>query len=340
MAYIKALTLNCGMLPDLPGLPLLGNDKTRARIITNEVKRLKIDILFLNEVFSPTMRGVMIRELKRDYYFPSGTRMEFFPEERMNSGSSEEHLVKLKSINSFYSYELKKSEIKDKTELKSLIRELKFDRAMVNSGLMVAFRRSAKILKGSTNFTEWKEKSFLHGFTNMGFFHMPIGLKELSKPQTIEIIGLHMNPFAKHKDIRKKQFIQLRDYIKGVDGTASKPRPKLIMGDFNVIGETMEYRDTIGGNILPYCTDLFTHLHPHKNGFTWAKENPLTGYSEDGGKNERLDYALLVKDPKKTKHYKFDFRQVRVEKFENAEFKHKYASDHYGILVEFDIQKN
>lgn len=338
----KAATLNGGFLPT-PPKPLhseivIGNDTFRATNIAQRVDGLNIDILVMNEVFTPEARRALFNGLKHNYTFPGGLIFEIF----MALSEQSETILEngepfflrnhsTKSIARHMARQIRTNPQLTSLEKRENLITLTHIITFVESGLFFAIRKNS-ILGNLANVTAWNDYKGWQNFANLGFFVAPIALKGVA---TIDVIGLHLQPFSVHSETRKNQLSQLNDFI-SADSRNGAPKLKLILGDFNIVGESPEYHETIyNGTALPFSTDLF-RSYSTDPGFTWSAENPLTDRSEDRGKNERLDYILCTKY-RRCRH-NLVTKNVSIERYEIPGYQFKYASDHFGLVLEFEVQ--
>ena len=167
------------------------------------------------------------------------------------------------------------------------------------------------------------------------FFHIDLGLLKAEVPSRLNIIGVHFNPYKKHHSIRRKQLKQLQKFITKMDEGVLRPSLKLIAGDFNIIGESSEYLNTIGGGYFGGRTDIYRQVRSDP-GFTWNTKNPLTAFALGGaGSNERLDYILNVNHSRHDKVV--EVSGIRINEFATNKYDKGFVSDHFGLLCDFDI---
>lgn len=340
MATYTAMTLNSAFLPRVPGSPSLPDYDFRADKIAERIEELKIDILVLNEVFVPEIRKRLIRSLEKEYSIPAGINMAFFADgvnvataeagERNFAGSTT-------SAAKMTIRDIEENPALTPRERNLAIASAIADVPFVESGLFLALRKGRGIIPGTFPvFTPWENRGIESVSARMGYFLFKIGLKHTEIPASLYLFGLHMNPFNNHSDIRLSQLKQLREKIASMDDGVAAPFCKLLLGDFNIVGESVEYDSTIAGGVLPGCVDLFRISHPEDHGYTWSKDNPLTDFAIGGsGSNERLDYILSASSSRCKKKIKVDL--IKVEKMEVPEYTYGYVSDHFGVKLTFDI---
>ena len=338
----KILTLNSAFLPKIPGLPNidLGDNSYRAKHIAKIIKEKDIDIVVLNEVFLNNARSVLIENLRHDFNIPGGQRLSELGgliEDKEESNTSY-NSISTKSICKYLAKKTHENSNLSILEKRKQINELQITSGILNSGLFFAYRKNrGLIVPNSPLLSKWNDSPFPQKpLTDMGYFLIKIGFRRASTPASIHLFGLHMAPYVNNSSIRKKQLKQLNNHILELDRTISKPNLKLVVGDFNIIANTAEHRATLENGILSYSKDQFSSIHPNEPGYTWSEDNPQTYHSEDGGKNERLDYIFSIENPRCSK--KFVSNSISIEKMAVTDYAREYASDHFGVVYEFDIE--
>jgi endonuclease/exonuclease/phosphatase family metal-dependent hydrolase len=114
--------------------------------------------------------------------------------------------------------------------------------------------------------------------------------------------------------------------------------PQILMGDFNARPEADEIRwlrgqVTLGGR-RTYFQDAWERLHPGEPGWTWARSNPYTAKLAFLEPDRRLDYIFVTPmrgNGRGTIHAcDMVFREPAAD--------HVFASDHYGLLAEVQLE--
>jgi endonuclease/exonuclease/phosphatase family metal-dependent hydrolase len=118
----------------------------------------------------------------------------------------------------------------------------------------------------------------------------------------------------------------------------STDRPQILMGDFNARPESDEIRwlrglTTLGGRRTFY-QDTWDRLHPGQAGWTWARANPNTARLAFLEPDRRLDYIFVTPmrgDGRGTVH-------ACHMVFDQPEADGVFASDHFGLLAEIQVE--
>lgn len=114
--------------------------------------------------------------------------------------------------------------------------------------------------------------------------------------------------------------------------------PQILMGDFNARPESDEIRwlhglVTLGGR-RTYFQDAWERLHPGEPGWTWASSNPYTAKLAFLEPDRRIDYIFVTPmrgDGRATIHScRIVFQQPSADLV--------YASDHFGLLAEIQVE--
>jgi endonuclease/exonuclease/phosphatase family metal-dependent hydrolase len=144
----------------------------------------------------------------------------------------------------------------------------------------------------------------------------------------------HLNYRLAHGKQREDQVQAIATSIAGRASDA----PQILMGDFNARPESDEIRflrglATLGGR-RTYFQDAWVRLYPDQVGWTWARSNPYTAKLAFLEPDRRLDYVFVTPmrgDGRGTVHA---CRMV----FDKPDVDGTYASDHFGLLAEIQIE--
>lgn len=144
----------------------------------------------------------------------------------------------------------------------------------------------------------------------------------------------HLNYRLTHGKQREEQV----QAIEASMAARTTDRPQILMGDFNARPESDEIRwlrgmVTLGGR-RTYFQDAWERLHPGERGWTWARANPYTAKLAFLEPDRRLDYIFVSPmrgDGRGTVH---DCRIV----FDQPEADGVFASDHFGLLAEVQVE--
>jgi len=191
--------------------------------------------------------------------------------------------------------------------------------------------------------TSYSDKEGWDWFANKGFLQATI----YKDGYYIGIFNTHTQA-DEYVETRRKQMLQLANAVKTY--RANNPtHPVIVLGDFNVIGESGEYHgnmsDTMGGTgatrdgmINYFCTDdLYACTSCADNEFRQH-------FDSDTDEFWRLDYALYA--PSEDGRVELIPTGYSVEKWkvpdgepdvECGDTVTDEISDHFGVLMEFDI---
>lgn len=124
--------------------------------------------------------------------------------------------------------------------------------------------------------------------------------------------------------VRLKQVEELMAFIAEKAGE----RETAVAGDFNAPAHTPEIKKMTeeGG-----YTDTFKALHPDQPGLTWDQRNPYAKGCNHPLPDRRIDYLFV----KNTDGLLGKIKSAEVI-FDQPDAKGFYASDHFGLLVEFE----
>lgn len=171
------------------------------------------------------------------------------------------------------------------------------DHDLLNEDSGLFFASKYPIL--SHTFREYNAKQFLTGdwISDKGILIARIELGQNENKQILHIYVTHLQSTEAFYKVREKQLTQLRQtIIKALETERKKeitwPVCAVLVGDFNVIGGSEEYKRMM--SLLGYPRDLFSEKHPEDFGYTWnSHENLYIRYNtEDDHDMQRLDYIL------------------------------------------------
>lgn len=328
------LTLNAAFLPRFPGVPALPDHEDRANILCDLLISSAADIVVLQEVFVPSIREILIRRLSGIFNIPAG-----IPSELLSEVAEDSYAIAKASLMAAASH----ANFSISSNLDLAIREQVLRTASINadipfiqSGLFFAYRKGRGILcPDSPVFHIWKDRGPESWTADMGWFYVDIGLTHTQSPARVRLIGLHMNPYERHSRIRWRQLRQLRDQLAQMDDGVLRPAPKAVCGDFNIVGESLEYDATIKDGFFGSSSDQY-RLNNSDPGYTWNNKNPLTRYALGGaGNDQRLDYILFPRHPRQHKLLKS--HEARIEEFSTSSYREGFVSDHFGVSCKIDI---
>jgi endonuclease/exonuclease/phosphatase family metal-dependent hydrolase len=146
----------------------------------------------------------------------------------------------------------------------------------------------------------------------------------------------HLNYRLAHGKQREDQVQAIEAAIAG----RTSDWPQILMGDFNARPESDEIRwlrgqVTLGGR-RTYFQDAWDRLHPGEPGWTWARANPYTAKLAFLEPDRRIDYIFVTPmrgDGRGTVHScTLVFREPAAGQV--------FASDHFGLLAEVQIEPN
>lgn len=213
------------------------------------------------------------------------------------------------------------------------------DGATQHSGLLLLSRHELY----NTDQTSFDDKAGFDWFANKGFIQATI----YKDGYAIGVFNTHTQA-DDYEDIRRKQMEQLAGAIRDYRG-ANPTHPVIVMGDFNVIGETSEYSgnmsDAMGGigaqrdgMMNFYCTDdLYACTSCGDNEFRQH-------FDSDTEEFWRLDYILYSPSvdgrvdivPTRYEVLKWQVPEGEPD-VECGDTVTREVSDHYGVLMEFDL---
>jgi endonuclease/exonuclease/phosphatase family metal-dependent hydrolase len=140
----------------------------------------------------------------------------------------------------------------------------------------------------------------------------------------LALFNTHLSWRPEQGEIRRRQ---VRELLTFVDREAGA-HETAVMGDFNAPPGTPEVRmvtDEAG------FTDAFAALHPKEPGITWDNEHPYVRMASEVLPDRRIDYLFLRNNNEVWRR----LRSVDLV-FTRPDPKGIYATDHYGILAEFE----
>lgn len=196
----------------------------------------------------------------------------------------------------------------------------------LNSGLF----NLSKFEITKTGFMPFRSCGGLQCLSKKGILYMQVKLPE---GELVDIFNLHAQALALTPGtvVRSNQFTQMRSYIdKKNDGTI----PVIIVGDFNVDGNSQEYG--VFQQTLYDFKDVWNEMNLGQPGYTW---DPTTNYwaaddwIDDTGP-QRLDY-IWIRDGKK---HSWSIDKINISFAKKIPWwgsglnpKTVLASDHYGL---------
>ena len=207
--------------------------------------------------------------------------------------------------------------------------------ARLNSGLF----NLSKFPIIKTSFMPFRSCGGLQCVSKKGILYMQV---RLPQGELVDVFNLHAQAveLTPGTIIRSYQFNQMRSFIDLInDGS----KPVIIVGDFNVDGNSQEYG--VFQQSLYDFKDVWNEINLGQPGYTW---DPLTNYWAagdwiDNSGPQRLDY-IWVRDGKKHKWNIQDMQVVFNSKLpwwgSGDNPKHILVSDHYGIEATLELQAN
>jgi endonuclease/exonuclease/phosphatase family metal-dependent hydrolase len=144
-----------------------------------------------------------------------------------------------------------------------------------------------------------------------------------------------------HLNYRLSHGKQREDQVLAIDASLARretDRPQILMGDFNARAESDEIRWLRGlvtlGDRRTYYQDAWERLHPGEAGWTWASANPNTARLAFLEPDRRLDYIFVTPMRGDGRGRIHDCRIV----FQQPEPDGVFASDHFGVLAEIQVE--
>lgn len=171
------------------------------------------------------------------------------------------------------------------------------DHDLLNQDSGLFFASKFPIL--SHTFREYNAKQFLTGdwISDKGILIARIDIGQNEKKQILHIYVTHLQSTEAFYKVREKQLAQLgQTIIKALETERKKevdwPTCVVLVGDFNVIGGSEEYKRMM--SLLGYPRDLFYEKNPEDYGYTWNSHENLYIHhtAEDDHDMQRLDYIL------------------------------------------------
>ena len=141
--------------------------------------------------------------------------------------------------------------------------------------------------------------------------------------ERIVIINTHLPWMLEDGSSRRKQVEEILELVKKKAPQAGS----ILMGDLNAPPDSSEIQWLIDRG--PF-RDLFRERHPNQSGFSWDNRNPYAGGSFHKMPDRRIDYILV--------RGKAPFLQNLVScdlVYTEPDANGVWASDHYGLLAEF-----
>ncbi|OIP36306.1 MAG: hypothetical protein AUK47_15315 [Deltaproteobacteria bacterium CG2_30_63_29] len=197
-----------------------------------------------------------------------------------------------------------------------------FDLKGGQSGLFLAVKKSAWLLDSPTLRT-WRAEGGIDGLSSKGTLVARIIHRESGASLEVAVLHMQSGDGHRNREIRSLQFAELSRFW------LERKRAKLLLGDFNIIGELFpapddEYSETFGRS--PGLVDEFRRLNPDEPGYTWDVDNPLT-HSEPTSRSERLDYVLTLQNSRTPVRLKAE--SVIVDPMRGRDG--QLLSDHSGV---------
>jgi endonuclease/exonuclease/phosphatase family metal-dependent hydrolase len=146
----------------------------------------------------------------------------------------------------------------------------------------------------------------------------------------------HLNYRLTHGRQREDQVLAIADSV--ADRTSHTPQ--ILMGDFNARPEADEIRFMRGlhtlGNRRTYFQDAWERMNPGDPGLTWARRNPYTAKLAFLEPDRRLDYVFVTPMRGDGRGTVLSCAMV----FDKPGTDSVYASDHFGLLAEIQVEPN
>ena len=146
-----------------------------------------------------------------------------------------------------------------------------------------------------------------------------------------------------HLNFRLTHGKQREDQVSAIEASLAGrtcDSPQILMGDFNARPESDEIRFLRGLVTLAgrrtYFQDAWERLHPGDPGLTWPRSNPYTARLAFLEPDRRLDYIFVTPmrgDGRGTVH-------SCAIVFDKPDADSVYASDHFGLLAEIQVEPN
>jgi endonuclease/exonuclease/phosphatase family metal-dependent hydrolase len=144
-----------------------------------------------------------------------------------------------------------------------------------------------------------------------------------------------------HLNYRLTHGLQREDQVSAIEASLAgrtSSSPQILMGDFNARPESDEIRFlrglvTLGGR-RTYFQDAWERMNPGDPGLTWARTNPYTAKLAFLEPDRRLDYIFVT-------HMRGDGRGTVhscAMVFDQPGAGSVYASDHFGLLAEIQVE--
>jgi endonuclease/exonuclease/phosphatase family metal-dependent hydrolase len=144
----------------------------------------------------------------------------------------------------------------------------------------------------------------------------------------------HLNYRLTHGKQREDQ---VQSIVANLTGRATDA-PQILMGDFNARPESDEIRFLRGLVTLDgrrtYLQDAWARSYPDQPGWTWAKSNPYTAKLAFLEPDRRLDYIFVTPMRGNGRGTVHACRMVLDQPDPDG----VYASDHFGLLAEIQIE--
>jgi endonuclease/exonuclease/phosphatase family metal-dependent hydrolase len=150
-------------------------------------------------------------------------------------------------------------------------------------------------------------------------------LVRLDNGKFVNFYNTHLQAYIEDDSVRNNQLKTLEFALEKNDNGY----PNIIVGDFNIIAHTDEYKDF--KNRFPLLFDTWEQLRPSDNGYTWDQETNYYArkYSErEDPPSQRLDYILYSHGLN---------QQITPTSINVLNDKSELLSDHYAVTGTLEI---
>jgi endonuclease/exonuclease/phosphatase family metal-dependent hydrolase len=196
-----------------------------------------------------------------------------------------------------------------------------------DSGLFFA----TKLMIAVRAYEEYEDSAGTDSLADKGIF----GAQLVHEEGWLFVFNTHLQATLSEYDVRLKQLKQLRKFAKRMMVSAAHAkRSAMLLGDFNVVGETHEHAVMLSA--LGYPRDTYRALHADE-GYTWDRTENTNMIPEDDHDKQRLDYVLTW-DSIPTGSDDVVGAPLRPLQASNAEVVrfgeiHSRLSDHFGVCA-------